>query len=237
MAKHYEKKLIKNLDLDQELEKEYFEVKKEVSAFYPNNELAISDKNDGKNFLEVIQKKADTQMLTEEQKEQIENKCFQIRSNVKDNKPGNIEINLIQGNQKSNGCTYDLGNTVIKAVTMDFDTPVYSYFKKGESLNSLIFLGGDDVQAFLVTKNEDGKVSYVRLSEFHLLSISENSKPDKEIGLMTSYVWLMGKIDTSVILGNNLCPIKNLFFAEWFRNKNEVEKKTTKKNGSDIDGE
>lgn len=201
------------------------DVKNQVSMFYEAVERAeISAKSDKDPFagiLLTIRKNPVPQLLTEN--EMLE-KCFKIRENVKQCKPDNVELNFIQGIQRFSGNKHELDNTVIKIIAKDANTPVYIHIKKGDELNSLVFIGGDDALAFLVTKGLDGEDCVVRLSEFHLLSISKNSTPEKEIGLMTSYEWMGAKVHSSVIIGMNLDPIKNLLLSEGLRTMTSEEK-------------
>ena len=205
--------------------KEQEDVKNQVSMFYEAVERAeISTKLAKDPFagiLLTIRKKPLPQPLT---KQQMLEKCSHIRDNVKQGKPDNIELNFIQGIQKFRSNKHELDNTVIKAIAKDANTPVYLHIKKGDSLNSLVFIGGDDALAFLVTKGLDGEDCVVRLSEFHLLSISKNSTSEKEIGLMTSYSWMGAKVHSSVIIGMNLDPIKNLLLSEGLRTMTSEEK-------------
>lgn len=188
MDKNFLDKLMKSQ------EKEEIQVRKQVGMFYEDGERAeITTSSEQDPFIAIfsrLRKDITPQAFTEEQ---MLEKCLQIRDNVKQSKPDNIELNFIQMVQRFKGNNFDLCNTVIKVVAMDADMPVYLHVRKGDILSSLVFIGGDDAQAFLVTKDADGKNSVIRLSEFHLLSISENSSPEKEIGLMTSYSWIGAK--------------------------------------------
>lgn len=202
------------------------EVENQVSIFYEDGERAeITSTPDIDPFITIfsgLRKDTTPQTFTEDQ---MREKCFQIRENVKLGKPDNIEINFTKMLQRSNGSDHDLHNTVIKALAMDADTPVYLHLIKGDILTSLIFIGGDDAQAFLVTQGEDNRDTIVRLSEFHLLSISENSTPEKEIGLLTSYSWMGAQVHTSVVIGMSLNPIKNLLLSEGLRTGSSEKQK------------
>lgn len=208
-------------------EKEEIEVKKQVGLFYEDGErmeiTTSSDKDPFTTIFSGLRKDTTPQTFTENQ---MLEKCSQIREYVKRGKPDNIEINFTKMLQRSNGSDHDLHNTLIKALAMDADTPVYLHIIKGDILTSLIFIGGDDAQAFLVTKDEDNRDTIVRLSEFSLLSISENSTPEREVGMMTSYSWMGAKVHTSIIMGMNLDPIKTLLVSEGLRNINTGTQKT-----------
>lgn len=191
-------------------------VKTEVSEFYPDGIRAdIASSSDEDPFTQILstgKKEQSAQAFTEEE---MQEKCFQIRNNVKDCKPDNIEINFIEGVLRFKGNKYELGSTVVKAVAMDASKPVYLHIKKEDAVSSLVFIGGNDAQAFLVTK-DDNKTLFTRLTEFHLLSISENSTPEREIGLMVSYSWIPTQVYFSIIMGYSLDPIKNLLLSDNF---------------------
>lgn len=222
-------RLIKKAD------EEMREVENQVSMFYEDGERAeitsTPDKDPFAGILLAMRKNPVQQPLTNN--EMLE-KCFEIRTNVKQCKPDNLELNFIEGVQRFKGNSHELGNTVIKVIAKDADTPAYLHIQKGDMLSSLVFIGGDDALAFLVTRDADGKDFAIRLAEFHLLSISEKSKPEEEIGLLTSYSWMGAQVHTSVVIGMSLNPIKNLLLSEGLRNintgtqrTNEIAKKTT----------
>lgn len=88
----------------------------------------------------------------------------------------------------------------------------------------LIFIGGKEGQAILAIKNDDEKITFIRLSELHILSVSKNSEPGKEVGLMVSYLWITVKFFSSVIIGENLAPIKNLLCVDGLKISQDNEK-------------
>lgn len=222
MAKRKEKKsgAVKALKKEQEM------VNQVTSKFYPDGMLAdiksASDEDPFAQILSTVKKEQSTQGFTEEE---MQEKCFQIRNNVKDCKPDNIEINFVEGALRVRGNKYDLGSTAVKAVAMDDSKTVYLHIKKGDAVSSLVFLGGDDAQAFLVTK-DNNKTLFTRLTEFHLLSISESSTPEREIGLMVSYSWITAKVYSGIIMGNSLDPIKNLLLSESFISEGTEDQKS-----------
>lgn len=205
------------------IEKNYEEVKEEASNFYEDGILVDMSKQ--KSITEIvadIQKAPNNQTLTAEQ---MWEKCLNIRKKVMEEKPGNAEIDFIHGTQKFEGREHQLGDTVFKAIETTTHKPIYFYNKKGEVKDVLVFIGGDDAKAFLAAKDDEGNAYFIGLDEFHMLSVSENSKPGKEIGLMTSFVWLRTKIYSSIILAFNLDPVKNLLLGEaTYAKEAEVEK-------------
>jgi hypothetical protein len=212
-------------------EKEEIQVRNQVGIFYEDGYLAEITTSSGKDpfttIFSSLRKDTTRQTFTESQ---IREKCLQIRENVKLGKSDSIELNFIQMIQRFKGNNFDLGNTVIKVTAMDADMPVYLHLRKGDVLSSLVFIGGNDAQAFLLAEDADGKNSAIRLSEFHLLSISENSSPEKEIGLMTSYAWIGAKVYSDVIIGTSLNPVKNLLLSEALKDintKNQTSEETT----------
>lgn len=229
MAKKKEKKsgVVKALKKEQEM------VNQVTSKFYPDGIRAdiksVSDEEPFAQFFSTVEKEQSTQVFTEEQ---MQEKCFQIRNNVKDCKPDNIEINFVEGVLRVRGNKYELGSTVVKAVTMDDSKTVYLHIKKGDAVSSLVFIGGDEAQAFLVTK-DDNKTLFTRLEEFHLLSISGSSTPEREIGLMVSYLWLTAKVYSGIIMGDSLNPIKNLLLSESFISEDDENQKSMIKKEDD----
>ena len=124
--------------------------------------------------------------------EQLSEKCQQIRDNVSQGKTGNIEIQFYKGRQLSG-------------------------IKAGDKLDASVFLGGDNAFGIMVIKDESGDEYFLRISEFHLLSLRENPDPNKEVGLMTSFLWLTAKVYTSIVFASNLFPVKNLLLSEWLQ--------------------
>lgn len=148
---------------------------------------------------------------------QLAEQCWSIRSNVKAGKPNNIEVQLNKGRQLSDKNAFPLGNTVVKILPMDANEPNYLFSKAGDTLDASVFLGEDDAMGIMVIRDENGDDYFFRLSEFHMLSLRENPDPRKEIGLMTSYLWLTAKVSSSVIFASSLDPIKNLLLSDWLQ--------------------
>lgn len=233
------KKRAKKSDVVKMLVREEEMVNKEVSEFYPDGLCVLANMNSapGKDpfaqFISTEKKEQSTQIFTEEE---MQEKCLQIRDNVKNGKCDNIEMNFIDGVLRFNGKKYEFGSTLIKIRAMNVSEPVFLHIKSGDAVSSLVFIGGTDMQAFLVTKNNENKTSFVRLEELHLLSICENSTPEREIGLMVSYSWITAKVHSSIIMGYNLDPVKNLLLAESLRPKNTEEEKAVKEMGDEENG-
>ena len=162
-------------------------------------------------------------LLASEQKtfsqEQMATECDRIRSYVRAKKPDNIEVRFNEGAHYFNGKKHPLGTTIAKFRAMDSSEPTYLYVKDGDTVDAMVFIGGENILAFLATKDKDGKEQITRLAEFHLLSCQENTDPNKEVGLLTSFVWPGVKIYSSVLLGSNLFPVKNLLLSEWLQDE------------------
>lgn len=198
------------------LEQEEKMVKSEVEKFYPDDILAHFSFSSEKAPLAPLLTKAKEppapQTPTQAKMKEI---CLQIRDNVKQGKQGNVEIQLNKGRQLSDKQAFPLGNTVIKVLPLDADKPEYLFIKSGYTLDATIFLGYDSVQGIMVIQDENGDDNFLRLSEFHLLSLRDDPNPHKEIGLMTSYVWLTAKVFTSILFASSLDPVKSLLLSEW----------------------
>lgn len=122
--------------------------------------------------------------------EQLLEKCQQIRDNVRQGKTDNIEIQFRKGRQLSDKQVFPLGNTVVKMLPMDTNTQDYTFIfiKSGDTLDASVFLGGDNASGIMVIKDENGEEYFLRISEFHLMSLRENPDLRKEVGLMTSFL-------------------------------------------------
>lgn len=211
----------KNLEtrLLEMIEKEGEEVRREVNEFCFEGSLVnfqdASKTNPFDQFYMSQRTETIDQSFTDEQMERF---CSEIRDRVKHGSLEDIEINLMERIQRYKGLRYSLENTAIKILPWNAEKPEYLCMGPEDSMDALVFLGGENAQAFLVTRNEDDLVSYYRLSEFHMLSLQKT--PDqKELGLITSYVWLTAKVYSTVVMGFNLDPIKNLFFTDSLREK------------------
>lgn len=216
--KNREKVLLKEANKQRE------EIDREISGFYEDGILAnaqlVSVTEPFTQFYTTLRDKLVDQSLSDDE---MEKRCSQIRNKVKKGTLDSIEINLMKGVHRYKGIDYSLGDAIIKVLPWNAQKPEYLYMRAEDTAEALIFLGGDDAQAFLVIKDEKGAISYVRLEEFHLLSIQET--PDhEEVGLMTSFVWVTARVYSTVVKGLNLHPIKNLLLAESFQNKIEKER-------------
>lgn len=228
MKNEYKQKIIDKVMKIQE--EEAGTVKKEVEEFCDNNmcEIVEATSDVFLNKIGEITKGNSYDPIFNQ--EQLEAKCKQIRTEVKQGKESSVEVNFVNGYQNFKGCKYELSDTVIKVFVMNEKAPIYLHLHKSDSVNCLVFLGGEEGQGILAIKRDDEKVTFVRVSEFHMLSISENSEPNREIGLMTSYLWITAKVSSSVVMGENLIPIKNLLCVDGLKNiqydtKNRMEVK------------
>lgn len=215
----------KNLEdfLFKEMEKEKQEVQAVCSVFYPDGVLAdflfSSDKDIAKSL--IAQSQAITTATSPDlTQEQLEEQCHLIQGNVKQGKADNIEVRLDQMAQLFEKKKHSLWKTALRINVWDDDVGSRCIFIKDDStLDFRVFIGGENAVAIAATRNEEGEVRYTRLSEFHLLSFRENSDSQKEVGLVTSYIWLSAKIFTSVIFAYNLDPIKNLILSDWLQSE------------------
>ena len=227
MNKKHEKDFLDRLiNMHDEEEKA---VNNQVAKFYENEERVdffseSSQKDPFAGIFSTLKKEPSLSAMTQEQ---MFKECERIRENIKRGDPDNTELNFVKDVQRFNGTEYPLDYTVIKVTAMNAEQPMYLYIKKEDTLNSLIFIGGSNVQAFLLAKDDTGADCAMRLYEFHSLSISENSDEKKEIGLMTSYSWMNAKVYAGVIMGVNLNPVKNLFlFSDVLKNKYDKDQKS-----------
>ena len=149
--------------------------------------------------------------------EQLLDTCMNTRIDVKQGKPGKIEIQFNMGRQISDQQILPLGNTVVKALPMNSNQPAYLFIKAGDTLDAHVFLGDGNIPGVMAIEDENGEGCFLPLAEFHLLSLREDPDPRKEIGLITSYLWLTAKVYSSIIFAASLNPIKNLLLSEWLQ--------------------
>lgn len=221
---------LKNADKILKLSCEQWEmVKNEAAGFYVNGELPQTISSpEGDPFSSVVTKIREDPDLQTFTDEKMYEQCVQIKENEKQGKAENIVISFVHGKLKHQGSSYDLDSAVIKAVIFNTNEPIFFHYRKGDSLNALIFVGGDEAQAYALTKDETGKEAFLRFSEFHLLSISTNSFPGNESGCMVSYLWYTAKVCMSVIMGSNLDAIKNLLLSEVIKAQAAAQQKRKK---------
>ena len=190
-----------------------------VGIYYPDGCIAPFSFPTEQTFRSHLLKQAKAlpkpQDLTQEQMAET---CQLVRANVKQGKANNAEVQLNKGRQLSGKCKFPLGDTVLKLRVMDTDEPEYFFMKAGNMLDSSIFLGGDNAGILLI-QDENGDDCFLRLSEFHMLSLREAPDPRKDVGLITSYLWLTAEVSTSVILAASLDPIKSLLLSDWLQSE------------------
>ena len=219
-------------------EQEEKSVKSEVSKFYLDGTLPdfipSSKQAPLAPLLAQAKTLSDPQALTQEQ---LAKECLSIRGNVKAGKPGNIEIQLNIGRQRFDRQILPLGNTVVKLRPMDADKPYYFFIKTGDTLDTSVFFGGESAVGVILLRDENGDDFFLRLAEFHMLSLRENPDPRKDVGLMTSYLWLTANIYSSVIFASSLNPIKNLLLSEWLQTEwQRAKDAASKPSGADGGG-
>lgn len=231
--------------LTKEAEKEKQEVRVACDMFYPNEVLAefgySSDSSIAEELYAMSQVSESTtlQFLTQNQ---LEEECILIKDNVKQGRAENIEIRFDQMTQLFERKKYPLEKTVLRICTWDDGAESrYIFIKDGNTLALRVFIGGENAMAIMAIRNGEGKVGYIRLSQFHLLSIRENLDPQKEIGLVTSYIWLTAKVFSSVVLACNLAPIKCLLLSDWLQTEWQKAKEISMQfpeemPGGDVDG-
>lgn len=213
-------------------DREREQIRQEVSGFYPNGDLADFSFASGTNpFQELLASEQET--LSQER---MMEECERIRAYVQAKKPDNIEIRFNEGSHYFNGAKHPLATTVVKLRAMDSGKPIYLYMRDGDTIDAMVFIGGDDIRAFLATKDTDGKEQFVRLSEVHLLSYHENEDRMKETGLLTSFVWPGVKIYSSVLFCYSLSPLKNLLLSEWLQDQWKRIKDAAEQSATEMEG-
>lgn len=214
------------------------------NEFYPNGILAECSFSSEANPLALLLAQAMTPPNNPQasKQEQLAEQCFQIKDYVKQGMSGNMVIHFDKGTHMSKGDNSPLGNTIIKVVPMEFDEATYLYIKDGSTVPAKVFIGGDNTWAILALKDDKNTPLFLRLNEFHLLSVQEKTDPHKEVGLMTSYSWLTGKVFSSYISALSLDPIRSLLVSgwleeEWQRAKDAQEQSLSEVNGGGENGQ
>lgn len=219
-------------------------VRSEVLKFYPKDPLGkfplASATNSPTPLLAHAKKPPDNPMAPSE--EQLYEQCSKIRANVKAGKAGNIEIHFHRSRQIFDKNDLPLGSTAVKVQPWNASEPEFFFIKDGDTLDAMVFLGGDNNWAIMLVRDENGKGFFLKLAEFHMLSIQEKTDPSMETGLMTSYSWTTGKPFTSIIAASNLDSVRNLFVSsylerEWQQTKDATEKSLSELKGGDENGQ
>lgn len=166
--------------------------------------------------------------------EQLGDICQQIRDNIKQGKPNNVEIQFHKGRQVSDRQISPLGTTVVKLTPMDDCRPKYFFISKDDILNASVFLGGENASGIMAMPDKNGNNHFLRLSEFHMLSLWTEPDSHKEIGLMTSYIWMIAKVYSSTIHSYNLNPVKNLLLAGWLQEEWQHAKDNSSKLSNEV---
>ena len=219
------------------MEQEEQAVESETSAFYPDGIIAnftpSSEKQPLAPLLAYAKQPSAPQSPTQEQ---LFDTCLQIRENVQQGKPGNVEVQFNKGRQISDKQLFPLGNTAVKITLIGANDPHYLFIKADDTLNAHVFLGGNNAPGILAIEGEHGDEYFLQITEFHLLSLRENPDPRKEIGLMTSYLSLTAKVFTSIIFAFSLDPIKNLPLSEWLQSEWQRAKDAASKSVNEATG-
>ncbi len=231
------KKLLKTVFQIMEEGRKVQAVKEE---FYPNGILADISVSSDKNILANVIAKAQVSSISAQEsmaQEQMAEHCIQVRENVKKSKSDSVEIQFDLMTQMFLGRRFELGNTICKVCTYAGDTsPTFIFFKRGSSLDVRLFIGGENAVAVMAIRNDKDQDYFIRLSEFHMVSFQENTDPRKEVGLVTSYVWLTARVYSSVVLASTLDPIKSLLLSEWLQTEWQKVKDAGEQSSKELSG-
>lgn len=162
--------------------------------------------------------------------------CKQIHCNVRVGDVSSIEIHMDKLTHHYMGSHLPLGQTCIRLCVAEEETePLFIFLLEEKPLPVRVFLGGKNSCAFLAVSDEDGAEYVVPLMQFHMLSVSENSQPGREVGLVTSFIkGTLGGVYSTPILANDLTAIKSLILADWLA---VTLKKTATKGAEQQDSE
>lgn len=183
-----------------------------------NDKLVVTNQA----FVEKVMHNKKDETSLEIKNQIIEEKCRAIRRNIERGELENVEVRFNIMTQWCLNSERKLADTYVKIWVMDEIEPLFLFLTKDTMMNALVFIGGDEKQAFLVFVDDKNITHYVQLQEFYLLSIVKEKK--MSWGLITSYSWFSARVSTDIIQSFELNSVVDLFMAEWFRKMVEEKK-------------
>lgn len=176
----------------------------------------ICSSKEGSSDQLVTYVKSKAALLDEDYQRDIVDECKQIHSNTRVGDVGSVEVHLDSLTHHYGGAHLPLGKTCIRLCVAEEEAePIFIFLLEEKPLPVRIFLGGKNSCAFLAISDEDSAEYVVPLVQFHMLSVSENSQPGREVGLITSFI--KGAPDgvySTPILANDLTAIKSIILAD-----------------------
>lgn len=177
---------------------------------FPFAELAIKREMSG-----------DRQLLSQEE---MEVECTRIKEFIEKGTDGNFLIRLDTMMQICNRKKYPLNEVLIKVHILEEKRPRFLFLKSSETLQVLVFIGGESKSCFLVIKEDEDKLHYLQVQEFYMLSIVKDCDAKHCWGLATSYNIFTEAVYSEFIQGINFKPIIMMFTSDWFKQKGYEKK-------------
>lgn len=145
-------------------------------------------------------------------------KCLNIRMDLRENKPLNVEINLdtrfvFQPYNK----ILELKETVIRYCAGDMSKPDYIVSGNNKLPTASVFINERD--AFLAIRDKSGVISYLELVDFYLVAIVKDVVRNEEYGFVLEYRCFDDSTCREFNSEIDLEQIKELFFENWFSNR------------------
>lgn len=160
----------------------------------------------------------DQSFLTRDKQQAMIDACFDIHKNVMAGCHGNLEIELDHRVQYSEDGEIPLENTAIVATPMGIETPSVVLISVPGAPANIRLYAATDIQrnaAFLVYQDPDnGKEIAIPLITVRMLSVGQDNQPEKEFGLMTSYLFWTGKLYSSELMARDISVIKQVFWED-----------------------
>lgn len=164
---------------------------------------------------------ADQSVLTRDRQQAMIDVCFDIHENVMAGCHGNLEIELDHRVQYSEDGEIPLENTAIVATPMSIESPSVVLISVPGAPANIRLYAATDIQrnaAFMVYQDPDnGKEIAIPLVTVKMLSIGQDNQPEKEFGLMTSYLFWTGKLYSSELMARDISVIKQVFWEDLLR--------------------
>lgn len=152
--------------------------------------------------------------LDKDLQKELKNQCQVIQDEIQGGDSGQSLVALDRGRLLINNKSYELGNVLLKVITLDFtQPPVYILVRKGDLLKIRVYLSYKHPCGVLVLADSENREIFIRLADCVLLSFNK-SNLQEEVGLMLSFVLPDQQVHFSVIKGWSLDPIRHLMMEE-----------------------
>jgi len=197
----------------------------EIREAIENGELITSTNP----FVELLFEKTKENVRSNMTEMEMYENCIEIRNRVARFEAENLMVRLDIKKQYHLKNTQELGDMFIKICFWDEEEPLYLFIRRETCVRIMFCVSGLENKAFLLFIDEEKKTRCLRIKEFYLLSVVKEDKG--QWGILTSYSWFSGHLNTNTIQAINLIPVVDLLLADWFRQMVVVEEKEVLKDG------